>query len=147
MKLTKNFDDSEIKCPCCGDKNIRLAIMEIAQQIRDELGIPIYVPEGGGKRCLAYQNTIGDYPSAHTSGEAIDIYTKPANIQNMLKLGYIGRELGANRIGFYPEYSCKSVHLDLWQPSPSEAWVRTKRGYIYFKYFEEAVCYVKKNYL
>jgi hypothetical protein len=148
MKITKNFDSSEIKCPCCGDTNIRLKTVELAQAIRDELKQPVYVPEGGGKRCSAYQDTIGDYVSAHESGDAIDLYIKPYKLANMLTIAHLGKELGATRIGLYPEYHVKSVHLDLFPIIKSESWVRTiKRGYIYFKHFESAVKYVKENYL
>jgi hypothetical protein len=148
MQITKNFNSSEIACPDCGDTNIRLITMEKAQWVRDELGVPLYVPLGGGKRCLSYHlSECGDYPSAHTSGEAIDLYMQPYSIYNMFKIARLMREAGFLRIGLYPTYKVKSVHGDLWFPRPSEAWVMTKRGYIYFRHFEEAVRYVKKNYL
>ena len=145
--ITKNFSKNEIACPCCGDTNIRLAIVEIAQAIRDELGIPLYVPSGGGKRCNDYQDTIGDYISAHQFGEAIDLYAKPFQLRTMLKIARLGKEFCALRIGLYPEYTVKSVHLDLWLPRPHESWVRVGNKYVYFKHFESAVKYVEKNYM
>jgi uncharacterized protein YcbK (DUF882 family) len=145
--ITKNFSKSEIACPCCGNTDIDPAIVEIAQMIRDELGVPLYVPEGGGKRCDRYHNAIGKYYSAHQTGQAIDLYMKPFKLSNMLKIAHLGKELGATRIGLYPDYTVKSVHLDLWKPSPSESWVRVGRGYIYFKHFKSAVKFVKENYL
>lgn len=145
MQITKNFSDWEIRCPCCGDTNIRLAIMEIAQAIRDELAQPVYVPEGGGKRCMEYHLAeCGDYPSAHCTGEAIDLYIKPFHIRNMLKIAYLGKEFGALRIGLYPDSTVKTVHLDLWE-GKSESWVRIANRYVYFKYFEQAVKYVKER--
>lgn len=145
--ITKNFSKREIACPCCGDTNIDPAIVEIAQMIRDELGVPLYVPEGGGKRCDKYHNAIGKYYSAHQTGQAIDLYMKPFKFSNMLKIARLGNKFKAGRIGLYPDYYCKSVHLDLWKPSPSEAWVRVGRGYIYFRKFESAVKFIEENYL
>jgi hypothetical protein len=146
--LTPNFHSSEIICPCgCGDTNIRLATMEKAQWIRDILGVPLFVPEGGGKRCLKYQGTIGEYASAHTSGEAIDLYQKPYSIKNMIRIARLMREAGFLRVGLYPIYYVKSAHGDLWQPAPSASWVRTAKGYIYFKTLDKAIKYVERNYL
>jgi hypothetical protein len=148
MQITKNFDSSEIECPDCGDDNIRLATMEKAQWVRDELGVPLYVPLGGGKRCLQYhKKECGDYPSAHTSGEAIDLYMRPYSIFNMFRLAKLMREAGFLRVGLYPVFGVKSVHGDLWQPAPSASWVRTDNGYVYFKTLGKAIKYVERHYL
>jgi len=146
--LTKNYQRWEIACPCCNDTNIRLATMEMAQQVRDDLGVPLYVPLGGGKRCNDYQREeCGSYPSAHEYGEAIDLFMHPYSIRNMFKLARRMLEAGFLRVGLYPEYRVKSVHGDTWQPSPNASWVRTAEGYKYFKYLEQAIKFVERNYL
>jgi hypothetical protein len=146
--LTRNYQRWEIACPCCNDTNIRLATVEIAQQVRDDLGVPLHVPLGGGKRCLEYhQKECGDYPSAHTSGEAIDLYMRPYTIRNMFKLAKLMREVGFTRVGIYPEFGVKSVHGDTWQANPSASWVRVGKKYLYFKYLEQAIKFVEKKYL
>lgn len=148
MQITKNFNSREIACLCCSDTNIRLATMELAQWVRDYLGVPLQVPPGGGKRCIKYHlSECGDYPSAHTSGEAIDLFMWPYNIRNMFKLARTMREAGFLRVGLYPATNVKSVHGDLWQPNPSASWVRTEKKYIYFKSLDKAIKYVEKNYL
>lgn len=146
--LTPNFQRWEIVCPCgCEDTNIRLATMEKAQQVRDDLGVPLYVPLGGGKRCSEYhRENCGNYPSAHESGEAIDLYVRPYSIFDMFKLAKLMREAGFERVGIYPNYNVKSVHGDNW-PGHNKSWVRTSKGYIYFQTLDKAIKYVERNYL
>ena len=56
VRLTKNFMASEIHCQgvgCCTESVISKRIMDLAQEIRDDLGEPLCIgtAEGSGYRC------------------------------------------------------------------------------------------------
>jgi hypothetical protein len=155
MQITKNFSYSEYVDPLTGSTRIKLEVIEKDQIIRDIIGKPLYIVPGGGVRSHEYQvkyvcgGIENYYPSAHEIVcEASDKYSEPYTIKNMLKIAKIAfYDADFLRIGLYPESNVKSVHGDLWTPRPSEAWVRTKRRYIYFKTLDKAIKYVEKNYL
>ena len=48
-KDTKNFKVSEFACKHCGENNIDQRVLDMAQTIRDELGVPVQV--NSGYRC------------------------------------------------------------------------------------------------
>lgn len=139
--VSKNFKYSEFRCPCgCGiDRPIDSHYIYLLQSLRDYIHQPIYIPEGGGIRCLAYNKSIGGYwNSAHLFHKAGDIYSLGITIFQLAKFA---KEVGFSRIGLYPDDG--HVHTDTFKPFPSEAWVRDKNGlYRYFKKFEDAISYV-----
>lgn len=145
--LTKNFQASEIACPCCGDTSINMTVMAMAQAARDILEEPLYVPSGGGKRCLSYHvKNCGNYDSAHVHGHAIDLYRKPyQRTDRMIELAEVMQRVGFTRIGLYPSFGVRSVHGDIWTPAPSKSWVYDEE-YIYFPTLKESIKYVKEKY-
>ena len=56
-KDTKNFKVSEFACKCCGENRIDQRILDMAQVIRDELGVPIHV--NSGYRCAEHNARVG----------------------------------------------------------------------------------------
>jgi len=55
---TKNFKVSEFACKCgCGKADIDQRVMDMAQVIRDELGVPVQV--NSGCRCEKHNTRVG----------------------------------------------------------------------------------------
>jgi uncharacterized protein YcbK (DUF882 family) len=72
MKLTKNFDSTELDCVCCGKCDMDPVFMACLQGLRDEFGQAITVTSGF--RCEAHNKEIGGAAkSQHLYGKAADI--------------------------------------------------------------------------
>ena len=71
-KDTKNFKVSEFACKHCGENNIDQRVLDMAQAIRDELGVPVKV--NSGYRCDTHNARVGGGKgSYHTKGLAADL--------------------------------------------------------------------------
>ena len=57
---TKNFKVSEFACKCCGENHIDQRIIDMAQTIRDALGVPVRV--NSGHRCEVHNVRVGGVP-------------------------------------------------------------------------------------
>ena len=69
---TKNFKVSEFDCKCCGDNRIDQRVINMAQVIRDAIGVPIRV--NSGYRCDTHNLRVGGVKgSYHTKGKAADL--------------------------------------------------------------------------
>ena len=70
---TKNFKVSEFACKCgCGKSDIDQRVMNMAQVIRDALGVPVSV--NSGCRCEKHNAKVGGVKgSKHTKGLAADL--------------------------------------------------------------------------
>lgn len=71
-KDTKNFKVSEFACKHCGENKIDQRVLDMAQTIRDELGVPVRV--NSGYRCEKHNARVGGVKgSFHTKGLAADL--------------------------------------------------------------------------
>lgn len=70
---TKNFKVTEFSCKCgCGFNSIDQRIINMAQTIRDELGVPVRI--NSGCRCDKHNKNVGGVKgSKHTKGLAADL--------------------------------------------------------------------------
>ena len=70
---TRNFKVSEFACKCgCGKNDIDQRVMDMAQVIRDELGVPVRV--NSGCRCEKHNAKSGGVKgSKHVKGKAADL--------------------------------------------------------------------------
>ena len=70
---TKNFKVSEFACKCgCGFDGIDQRIINMAQALRDYLGVPVKV--NSGCRCEKHNTKVGGVKnSKHTKGLAADL--------------------------------------------------------------------------
>ena len=70
---TKNFKVSEFACKCgCRFDKIDQRVMDMAQALRDELGVPVRV--NSGCRCEKHNAKVGGVKnSKHTKGLAADL--------------------------------------------------------------------------
>ena len=69
---TKNFKVSEFACKHCGKNEIDQRVLNMAQELRDYLGVPIQV--NSGYRCETHNAKVGGVKgSKHTKGLAADL--------------------------------------------------------------------------
>ena len=73
VKDTQNFKVSEFACHCgCGYNVIDQRVIDMAQTIREALGVPVHV--NSGCRCEKRNATVGGVKgSFHTKGLAADL--------------------------------------------------------------------------
>lgn len=105
--LSANFDRSELACKCgCGANHISLYLVAYLQMIRDAVGHPLAITSG--VRCPRYNHQCGGKPdSAHTTGEAVDIYCNSSTLRHQLVS--LAMRAGICRIGIHKQF----VHLDI----------------------------------
>ena len=69
---TRNFKVSEFACKHCGENKIDQRVLDMAQVIREELGVPVRV--NSGYRCETHNARVGGVKgSFHTKGLAADL--------------------------------------------------------------------------
>lgn len=90
--LSKNFWSREFECPCCGQSHMNPDFINKLQKLRDLLGMPVGIVEGGGFRCDAYDPT----KSAHKEGRAADLDLNYADYYAALQAAF---EVGMTGIG------------------------------------------------
>ena len=113
VQLTKNFWAHEIHCQgvgCCTESVISKRIIDLAQEIRDDIGEPLSIATAGGSgyRCPVHNaEIIGASPkSLHTISDAVDLhYRDPA----ALKAATL-RHLRDGEVGLY-SWGC---HVGMW---------------------------------
>lgn len=113
VQLTRNFWASEIHCQgvgCCTESVISKRIMDLAQEIRDDIGEPlsIAVAGGSGYRCPVHNAATkgASQNSLHTISDAVDLhYRDPA----ALKAATL-RHLRDGEVGLY-SWGC---HVGMW---------------------------------
>ena len=77
---TKNFKVSEFDCHCgCGFNIIDQRVINMAQAIRDEVGVPVHI--NSGFRCEKHNARSGGVKgSKHTKGLAADLSCSKGNV-------------------------------------------------------------------
>lgn len=112
VQLTKNFWSSEIHCQgvgCCTESVISKRIMELAQEIRDDLGEPLAIgsAKGSGYRCKTHNAEVnGAAGSLHMISDAVDLhYRDPAKLKKVVL-----RHLTDGEVGLY-SWGC---HVGRW---------------------------------
>lgn len=112
VQLTKNFMASEIHCQgkgCCTESVISKRIMDLAQEIRDDLGEPLCIgtAQGSGYRCKVHNAAVGGAGnSLHMISDAVDLHYKdPARLKAVVL-----RHLTDGEVGLY-KWGC---HVGRW---------------------------------
>lgn len=80
----KYFKESEFTCKCgCGLNNMNLAVVKIADKVREHFGSPAIVTSG--TRCQKHNKEVGGVSnSRHLQGKAIDMYVKGVSGKDLL---------------------------------------------------------------
>lgn len=113
VQLTRNFWAHEIHCQgvgCCTESVISKRIMDLAQEIRDDIGGPLEIANAGGSgyRCPVHnaETNGASQNSLHTISDAVDLhYRDPA----ALKAATL-RHLHDGEVGLY-SWGC---HVGRW---------------------------------
>lgn len=112
VQLTKNFCSSEIHCQgvgCCKESVISKRIMDLAQEIRDDIGEPLAIGSAGGSgyRCPTHNAEVhGAAGSLHMISDAVDLHYKdPAKLKAVSL-----RHMTDGEIGLY-DWGC---HVGRW---------------------------------
>ena len=105
-QVTKNFTDTEFKCPHCNTIVYNFILVDRLQILRELLGEPIIVTSG--YRCKIYNKSIGGYEeSLHMEGLAADIKCRPETLPHLKELAKkVFYNMG---VGIYPNH----VHVDI----------------------------------
>lgn len=105
--LSKNFSRSEFECSCCGESLMDNALIIGLQELRDMVGLPIYI--NSGFRCPAHNTEVGGaLDGQHPLGKATDITIPALSVLEMYVKAeriYVFRNGG---IGIYPNF----IHVD-----------------------------------
>jgi hypothetical protein len=105
-QLSKNFNEKEFACPCCGKSLPDPMLVNKLQQMRDMLKKPIHI--NSGTRCIKHNFDVGGAPgSMHLSGKAADITVAGVSPKEVFKL--------AERLSFGGTFT----HVDV---GPSRRW-------------------------
>lgn len=80
----KYFKKEEFTCKCgCGLNNMNLAVVKIADKVREHFGSPAIVTSGS--RCEKHNKEVGGVSnSRHLQGKAIDMYVEGVNGGDLL---------------------------------------------------------------
>jgi len=116
-KITKNFTEKELECPCCGKVKMDNYYMAKLQEIRTACAFGFKV--NSGYRCKAHNAEVSkNSRNDHTRGRAVDIhmtdrYKRSTLLKHLLGSGYfcdiaiaktfihIGRGKSKSGIGVY----------------------------------------------
>ena len=104
MKL-KNFNASELSCPCCNINGVTEEAGNKLQELRDLFGT-IFL--SSAYRCDKYNKSING-GSTHPRGIAFDVRVSGMSESKKLQLLEYASELGFNGIGTYDRH----IHIDL----------------------------------
>lgn len=105
-QLSKNFNEDEFRCPCCGLVAMDTHLIEGLQYIRDHYRRPMKVTSG--YRCEKHNKDVGGKDdSSHLIGEAADIEVGSSNQRfNLIKEAIYA---GFTRLGVGDGF----LHLDI----------------------------------
>lgn len=110
---TKNFKASEFACKCCGKNNINQNVIDMAQVIRDELGVPVRV--NSGYRCPKHNAGVGgSKTSQHMNGNAADLSCSLGGLELLLAIHKLKLEGKLPMLQYCIYYPKKDFcHVDL----------------------------------
>ena len=120
-KLSEHFTVEEMRCggtagpcPLCGGKcDIKPALLEVLESIREFSGVPIQITSG--YRCTAHNAAVGGKPnSAHLLGEAADFWV--SGDKDRFKFLEAAFVYGPLRIGVGKDF----IHVDVSHTLPTE---------------------------
>ena len=104
--VSKNFDISEFKCPCCGKVIVHPILVDRLQRIADHFQQVVII--NSGYRCSKHDVEVGgNGVGAHTMGIASDIHIPGVKSWDIAKYAEC---MGFGGIGIISEYD---IHLDI----------------------------------
>ena len=117
---TKNFKVSEFACKHCGENHIDQNVIDMAQIIRDELGVPVKV--NSGYRCEVHNKNVGGVKgSRHTKGHAADLSSSVGAKAMFRAIQKLHKEEKLPMLGYcicYPSF----CHVDIDKRASGNIW-------------------------
>ena len=117
---TKNFKVSEFACKCCGKNEIDQRVIDMAQAIRDELGVPVRV--NCGYRCPKHNTEVnGAKKSKHMLGHAADLSSSVGAKAMFRAIQKLHKEEKLPMLGYcicYPSF----CHVDIDKRASGNLW-------------------------
>jgi len=134
--LSKNFAESEFRCPDCGITAVVPLLVEALQELRDVLGTPIHI--NSGYRCPAHNKAVGGAKhSMHLGGLAADCVFPGHKLFDVYLEAVRIEAFRSGGVGIYPPWSDDDgkshgnfMHLDV-RKRPAR-WGRYHGKYIPF---------------
>lgn len=108
----KYFKQSEFTCKCgCGLNNMNLAVVKIADKIREHFGNPAIVTSGS--RCEKHNKEVGGVSnSRHLQGKAIDLYVQGVSGSKLVE--YTQSLVNSGELRYtYKIGDTDAVHIDI----------------------------------
>jgi len=109
--LSKNFSYDELACRCgCGTCEIKQPIIDVMQEIRNQLGKPLFVSSGYRCKNHPVEAMKPQGPGEHNAGYAVDIICHGQVALFVLNAALL---LGVTRIGLHHKgrASGRYIHL------------------------------------
>jgi len=104
-QLSKNFNEIEFACKCCGQVIISNELVIKLQKLRDLIGKPIHI--NSGYRCPKNNKEVGGVTnSQHVLGTATDITISGLTSKQIAKYA---EQIGFGGIGIYQDF----IHVDV----------------------------------
>jgi len=107
------FQNSEFKCPCCGEEHMDTNFLGLLDSARHIAGVPFKI--NSGYRCEKHNKEVGGVPeSEHTTGEGADIAVTDSYHRFLILSSLL--EVGFDRIGIGKDF----IHVGYSIHLPSE---------------------------
>jgi len=110
--LSKNFSNSELRCPCCLVQKVTPELVAALQKLRDIVDVPITIDSG--YRCKKHNadRRVGGSPtSQHLLGTAADIVIAHMLPEEMKEAALLVEAFRDGGIGVYPNNGF--IHVDV----------------------------------
>lgn len=109
MKLTRNFSEKELQCPCCEECEMSPVLLTRLQALRDIIG-PINITSGF--RCEEQNKKVnGSEDSQHLKGNAVDIKISHMTSEDRYELINTSFSLGFSGVGIGKNHFHVDVRL------------------------------------
>lgn len=119
---TKNFSVQEFACHHCGGNNIQQGVLDTAQALRDELGVPVHV--NSGFRCEKHNAAVGGVKgSNHTKGLAADLSSSAGAVKMFETMKLLHSQGKVPALGYCILYRKKNfIHIDIVRRKSGNIW-------------------------
>lgn len=106
----RNFSRSEFQCHCCGENEITDEFIDVMQQLRTEINIPLHI--SSGYRCSNHAKEKGKpHKGAHGLGIAADITISRQAAHKLLEAAY--KHPKVTGIGINQTGGKRFIHIDI----------------------------------
>ena len=115
MRLSENFDSSEMKCRCgCGAEDVSPELIQVLQSVRHTIGRAMTI--NSGRRCHEHNREVGGKTnSAHLRGTAADVSVH----DSVHKFSIVAAAISAGAVGIGVGRTFVHIDVDVDLPRPA----------------------------